>query len=139
MKVGKKNPFAFSAPLYCYKIIVLHITFHLPPKIFHVSTNFFSIRVCSVGGKIERMKKERERERERERKWLGEVFDWKGEEEGILVEHRNFLPDSSKQNLPKLKRKLCKKFWTKMPTSKPTVYVLLPIVSYSFFFLKKKF
>ena len=131
MKVGKKNPFAFSAPLYCYKIIVLHITFHLPPKIFHVSTNFFSIRVCSVGGKIER-----ERERERE------VFGWKGEEEGILVEHRNFLPDSSKQNLPKLKRKwerkLCKKFWTKMPTSKPTVYVLLPIVSYSFF-LKKKF
>ena len=68
MKVGKKNPFAFSAPLYCYKIIVLHITFHLPPKIFHVSTNFFPIRVCSVGGKIERM---RERERERERSvWL---------------------------------------------------------------------
>ena len=67
MKVGKKNPFAFSAPLYCYKIIVLHITFHLPPKIFHVSTKFFSIRVCSVGGKIERMKKKRKRERERER------------------------------------------------------------------------
>ena len=133
MKVGKKNHFAFSAPLYCYKIIVLHITFHLPPKIFHVSTKFFSIRVCSVGGKIERMKKEREREREREREngwekcligrgrrrefwWSTEIFS---------PTHQNKISPNWREN----GRENC----AKMPTSKPTVYVLLPIVSYSFF------
>ena len=96
--------------------------------------------MCSVGGKIERMKKKRkrEREREREREWLGEVFDWKGEEEGILVEHRNFLPDSSKQNLPKLKRKwekkLCKNAHVKAHCVRAAAHCFL-----FFFFLKKKF
>ena len=57
MKAGKKNLVALSAPLYCYKITVLHITFHLPPKIFHVSTKIYSIRMCLVRGEIERMEK----------------------------------------------------------------------------------
>ena len=43
MKAEKEEeeiPLVLLAPLYCYKITVSHITFHLPPKIFHVSTKY---------------------------------------------------------------------------------------------------
>ena len=113
MKVGKKNPFAFSAPLYCYKIIVLHITFHLPPKIFHVSTNFFSIRVCSVGGKIERMKRERERERERE-KMVGRSVWLEGGGGGNFGGAQKFSPRLLKTKSPQIEEKMGEKIVQKV-------------------------
>ena len=127
MKVGKKNPFAFSAPLYCYKIIVLHITFHLPPKIFHVSTNFFSIRVCSVGGKIER-----ERERERERSvWL------EGGGGGNFGGAQKFSPRLIKTKSPQIEEKMGEKIVQKCPRQSPLCTCCCPLFPILFFKKKK--
>ena len=88
-------------------------------------------------GRMEKRERERERERENRREWFGDVFGWGREEEEILVGPRSFLPWPTKHtispNWGENERKLCKTFWTKMPMSKPIVYVLVPFSSYSLF------